>query len=318
MFRIFFASDVHGSDVVFRKFLNAGNYYKADALIYGGDITGKALIFVEKDREGNYQADFLGVHETAKGEEQFTTLIRRMIDRGYYYQIMEPDEIERVMQDKDEMRRMMLEEMVKRIESWLDLAKKLYAGTNKRIYLLVGNDDPNEIQNTISKYADENIIDVNDKRFTLDAGNEGFGLPFSNMTPWKLPGDITEEELERKIDGFATTLKDTKTSIFLIHVPPYNTAIDEAPLLQDLKMQVNVTGIQTTHVGSTAVRSAIVKYEPMLSLHGHIHESRGIARIGKTLCINSGSEYEQGVLRGAVINIDDRSRKLKSYLLVSG
>jgi len=318
MFRIFFASDVHGSDVVFRKFLNAGNYYKADALIFGGDITGKALIFVEKDRDGNYQADFLGVHETAKGEEQLTSLIRRMIDRGYYYRIMEASEIERVMQDKDEMRRMMLEEMVKRIETWLDLAKKLYDGTNKRVYLLVGNDDPNEIQYTIGKYANENIVDVNDKRFILDTGNEGFGLPFSNMTPWKLPGDITEEELGRKIDGFATTLKDARTSIFLIHVPPYNTAIDEAPLLQDLKMQVNVTGIQTTHVGSTAVRTAIVKYEPMLSLHGHIHESRGIARIGKTLCINSGSEYEQGVLRGAVINIDDRSRKLKSYLLVSG
>jgi Icc-related predicted phosphoesterase len=318
MFRIFFASDVHGSDVVFRKFLNAGNYYKADALIFGGDITGKALIFVEKDRDGNYQADFLGVHETAKGEEQFATLIRRMIDRGYYYRIMETSEIERVMQDKDEMQRIMLEEMVKRIEIWLDLAKKLYVGTNKRVYLLVGNDDPKEIQDTIGKYANENIVDVNDKRFTLDVGNEGFGLPFSNMTPWKLPGDITEEELERKIDGFATTLKDTKTSIFLIHVPPYNTAIDEAPLLQDLKMQVNVTGIQTTHVGSTAVRTAIVKYEPMLSLNGHIHESRGIARIGKTLCINPGSEYEQGVLRGAVINIDDRSRKLKSYLLVSG
>lgn len=318
MFRIFFASDVHGSDVVFRKFLNAGNYYKADALIFGGDITGKALIFIEKDREGNYQADFLGVHETAKGEEQFATLIRRIIDRGYYYRIMEASEIERVMQDKAEMQRMMLEEMVKRIEMWLDLGKKLYAGTNKRVYLLVGNDDPKKIQDTIGKYADENIVDVNDKRFTLDVGNEGFGLPFSNMTPWKLPGDITEEELERKIDGFATTLKDTKTSIFLIHVPPYNTAIDEAPLLQDLKMQVNVTGIQTTHVGSTAVRTAIAKYEPMLSLNGHIHESRGIARIGKTLCINPGSEYEQGVLRGAVINIDDRSRKLKSYLLVSG
>jgi hypothetical protein len=318
MFRVFFASDVHGSDVVFRKFLNAGNYYKADALIFGGDITGKAFIFVEKDRDGNYQADFLGVHEMARGEEQLNALIRRMIDRGYYYRIMEASDIERLMQDKDEMRRLMLEEMVRRIESWLDLAQKLYAGTSKRAYLLVGNDDPKEIQDTIRKYANENIVDVNDKRFTLDVGNECFGLPFSNLTPWKLPGDIPEEELEKKIDGFATTLKDSKTSIFLIHVPPYNTAIDEAPLLQDLKLTVSVTGIQTTHVGSTAVRAAIEEYQPMLSLHGHIHESRGVIRIGKTLCINPGSEYEQGLLRGAIVNIDDNSKKVKSYLLVSG
>lgn len=318
MFRIFFASDVHGSDVVFRKFLNAGSYYKADALIFGGDITGKALIFVEKDRDGNYQADILGVHETAREEEQLNDLIRRMIDRGYYYRIMEASDIGRLMQDKVEMRWLMLEEMVKRIEIWLDLAQKLYAGTNKRVYLLVGNDDPKEIQDTIQKYANENVVDVNDKRFTLDVGNEGFGLPFSNMTPWKLPGDIPEEELEKKIDGFATTLKEPKTSIFLIHVPPYNTAIDEAPLLQDLKLKVGVTGIQTTHVGSTAVRTAIAKYQPMLSLHGHIHECRGATRIGNTLCINPGSEYEQGLLRGAVINIDDKSKKVKGHLLVSG
>jgi hypothetical protein len=138
------------------------------------------------------------------------------------------------------------------------------------------------------------------------------------MTPWKLPGDISEEELEERIEGFAATLKDPATSIFLIHVPPYNTAIDEAPLLEDLKLKVGVTGIQTTHVGSTAVRTAIAKYQPMLSLHGHIHECRGVTRIGKTLCINPGSEYEQGLLRGAVINIDDRSKKLKGHLLVSG
>jgi len=113
-------------------------------------------------------------------------------------------------------------------------------------------------------------------------------------------------------------LNDVHTSIFLIHVPPINTAIDEAPLLEDLKLKVDLTGIKTTHVGSTAVRATIEKLQPMISLHGHIHESRGVARIGKTLCVNPGSEYEQGILRGAILNIDEKSRKLKSHLLVSG
>ena len=318
MFRIFFASDIHASDVVFRKFLNAGNYYRADALLYGGDITGKALIFIEKDHDGNYQADFLGSHETATGEEQLNNLTSRIMDRGYYYRIMDGADIDAVMQSKAEMQRLMMEEMVRRIEKWLELARGFYSKSTKKIYLLLGNDDPREILEALRKGENQNIIEVCEKNFLLDGGIEGIGVPFSNITPWNLPGDLPEEELQAKIDLLTSKLNDVHTSIFLIHVPPINTAIDEAPLLEDMKLKVDLTGIKTTHVGSTAVRATIEKLQPMISLHGHIHESRGVARIGKTLCVNPGSEYEQGILRGAILNIDEKSRKLKSHLLVSG
>ncbi|HKM79324.1 MAG TPA: metallophosphoesterase [Candidatus Bathyarchaeia archaeon] len=318
MFRIFFASDIHASDIAFRKFLNAGNYYRADALLYGGDITGKALIFIEKDRDGNYQADFLGTHEVVKGEEQLKILTQKIMDRGYYYRIMGGAEIDATMQSKDEMHRLITEEMIKRVENWLELSRSLLANSQKKMYLLLGNDDPRDVLDAIRSGTNENIIDVNEKNFTLGCGIEGIGVPFSNVTPWKLPGDVPEDELQSKIEKLASGVQDIPHSIFLIHVPPVDTAIDEAPLLEDLKIKVDVTGIKTTHVGSIAVRSAIEKFQPMLSLHGHIHESRGVARIGKTLCINPGSEYEQGVLRGAVINIDEKSKKLRSHLLVSG
>jgi len=318
MFRIFFASDIHASDIAFRKFLNAGNYYRADALLYGGDITGKALIFIEKDRDGNYQADFLGTHEVIKGEEQLKILTQKIMDRGYYYKIMDGAEIDAAMQSKDEMHKLITEEMIKRVENWLELGRSLLAKSQKKMYLLLGNDDPRDVLDAIRSGTNENIIDVNEKNFTLDCGIEGIGVPFSNVTPWKLPGDVPEDELQSKIEKLASGVQDIHHSIFLIHVPPVDTAIDEAPLLEDLKIKVDVTGIKTTHVGSIAVRSAIEKFQPMLSLHGHIHESRGVARIGKTLCINPGSEYEQGVLRGAVINIDEKSKKLRSHLLVSG
>ena len=318
MFRIFFASDIHASDIAFRKFLNAGNYYRADALLYGGDITGKALIFIEKDRDGNYQADFLGTHEVIKGEEQLKILTQKIMDRGYYYKIMDGAEIDAAMQSKDEMHKLITEEMIKRVENWLELGRSLLTKSQKKMYLLLGNDDPRDVLDAIRSGTNENIIDVNEKNFTLDCGIEGIGVPFSNVTPWKLPGDVPEDELQSKIEKLASGVQDIHHSIFLIHVPPVDTAIDEAPLLEDLKIKVDVTGIKTTHVGSIAVRSAIEKFQPMLSLHGHIHESRGVARIGKTLCINPGSEYEQGVLRGAVINIDEKSKKLRSHLLVSG
>jgi Icc-related predicted phosphoesterase len=318
MFRIFFASDIHASEVVFRKFLNAGNYYHADVLLYGGDITGKALIFIGKDPDGSYQADFLGSHETAKSEEQLLNLTQRIMDRGYYYRIMDSADVEAVMQSKAEMQKLISEEMVRRVERWLEFARDFYSKSTMKIYLLLGNDDPREILDVIRKGENQNIADVCEKNFVLDGGIEGFGIPFSNMTPWNLPGDLPEEELRAKIEGLASNLNDVHNSIFLIHVPPINTPIDEAPLLRDLKMQVDVTGIETAHVGSTAVRAVIEKMQPMVSLHGHIHESRGVARIGRTLCVNPGSEYEQGVLRGAVINIDEKSKKLRSHLLVSG
>ena len=69
-------------------------------------------------------------------------------------------------------------------------------------------------------------------------------------------------------------------------------------------------------VGSHAVRSAIEKNQPLLGLHGHIHESKGIANIGRTLCINAGSEYSQGILRAAIVNLE--KDKVKGYMLISG
>jgi len=318
MFRIFFASDIHASDIAFRKFLNAGNYYRADALLYGGDITGKALIFIEKDPDGNYQADFLGTHEVVKGEEQLKILTQKIMDRGYYYRIMDGPEIDATMQSKGEMHRLITEEMIKRVKNWLELSRSLLANSQKKMYLLLGNDDPRDVLDAIQSRTNENIIDINEKNFTLDCGVECIGVPFSNVTPWKLPGDVPEDELQSKIEKLASSVHDIHHSIFVIHVPPVETAIDEAPLLEDLKIKVDVTGIKTTHVGSIAVRSVIEKFQPMLSLHGHIHESRGVAKIGKTLCINPGSEYEQGVLRGAVINVDEKSKRLRSHLLVSG
>jgi Icc-related predicted phosphoesterase len=64
------------------------------------------------------------------------------------------------------------------------------------------------------------------------------------------------------------------------------------------------------------VRTAIEETRPALSLHGHIHEARGHARIGDTLCINPGSAYEQGELLGALIDLS--GKKVKKFVLTSG
>ncbi len=75
-------------------------------------------------------------------------------------------------------------------------------------------------------------------------------------------------------------------------------------------------GIKFIHTGSTAVRNSIEKHAPLLGLHGHIHESKGFVRLGRTLCLNPGSEYADGILRGALVILGDG--KVREFLLASG
>ena len=71
-----------------------------------------------------------------------------------------------------------------------------------------------------------------------------------------------------------------------------------------------------TPVGSTAVRELIERIQPVLALHGHIHESRGVANIGKTVAINPGSSYTEGVLQGVIVTLS--GDKVVGQQLVTG
>jgi Icc-related predicted phosphoesterase len=70
-------------------------------------------------------------------------------------------------------------------------------------------------------------------------------------------------------------------------------------------------------VGSTAVREAIERQRPLLGLHGHVHESAGVEKIGRTVCINPGSDYGDGILRGAIVELD-RDRGVRNWQLTQG
>jgi hypothetical protein len=98
-------------------------------------------------------------------------------------------------------------------------------------------------------------------------------------------------------------------------VPPYKSNLDEAPEL-DENLRPKMAGQALKPVGSTAVREVIETNQPLLSLHGHIHEGRGVSRIGKTLCINPGSMYEQGTLLGALVRLG--KHKIEDYVLTTG
>ena len=117
------------------------------------------------------------------------------------------------------------------------------------------------------------------------------------------------------IEAMATGLRDSKNSIFNLHCPPYDSTLDQAPQLDEtLRPTVTMGDLLKIPVGSTAVRAAIERYQPLVGLHGHIHESPGHIKIGRTMCVNPGSEYQSGILRGYIIDLE--KDKLKQCLRV--
>src|SRR5262249_9390687 len=129
-------------------------------------------------------------------------------------------------------------------------------------------------------------------------------LGYSNLTPFNSPRELDEDELYRRVDAMASQIADQTSCIFNLHVPPYDSQLDSAPQLdQDLTVVTAAGQPKTIPVGSKAVRELIERYQPVLALHGHVHESRGATRIGRTLCINPGSDYHTGRISGVLVHL---------------
>jgi Icc-related predicted phosphoesterase len=130
-------------------------------------------------------------------------------------------------------------------------------------------------------------------------------LGYAHRTPFDSPRELDEDELFRRIEAMAERIPDHTRSIFNLHVPPYGSQLDLAPELDaDLNVQVAAGQPKMAPCGSTAVREAIERWQPLLALHGHVHESRGANRLGRTLCINPGSDYHTGRISGVLVHLN--------------
>jgi Icc-related predicted phosphoesterase len=140
---------------------------------------------------------------------------------------------------------------------------------------------------------------------------------YANPTPWDSPRELEEDALYERLKRLADELEDPGRAIFNLHVPPYDSRLDQAPDLKpDLTPRMSGGHPVMKPVGSHAVRQLIEEVQPLLALHGHIHESKGETRIGRTLALNSGSEYNTGRLHGAVVTLGDE--RVVSHQFVVG
>jgi uncharacterized protein len=311
--KLFFATDIHGSDICWSKFLNAGKFYGADVLILGGDMTGKAVVPIIHEGGKNYRITLLEQVFDISNDEELQEMIKRVRSRGYYPYLTNPDEIAELEKDPDRVGQIFLQEVLKVVQQWMDLADKKLDGTDMKIYCCPGNDDMDEVDAIVR--SSHHVILAEGQVTPLDSVHEMIASGWSNRTPWDTHREEDEEQLKLRYEAMISQLKDTRNAVFNIHVPPYKSGLDEAPEL-DKDLRPVLAGNSMIPVGSKALRQAIEKVQPLLSLHGHIHEGRGTTRIGKTLCINPGSMYEQGALLGAIVMLG--RNKIENYMLTSG
>ena len=313
MTKLFFATDIHGSDICWSKFLNAGKFYGADVLILGGDMTGKAVVpFIHKGGK-NYQVTLLEQAFNITNDDELQDMIKRVRSRGYYPYLTNSDEIAELDKTPEKVHQIFLQEVLKVVQQWMDLADKKLDGTGMKVYCSPGNDDMDEVDDVIR--TSRNVLLVEGQVTHLDDQHEMIASGWSNRTPWNTHREEDEDQLKVRYDAMICQLKDPRNAVFNIHVPPYKSGLDEAPEL-DKDLRPVLAGQSLQPVGSKALREAIQKYQPLLGLHGHIHEGRGAMRIGKTLCINPGSMYEQGTLLGTIVKLG--KNKIENYVLTTG
>jgi Icc-related predicted phosphoesterase len=313
MTTLFFATDIHGSDICWNKFLNAGKFYGAEVLILGGDMTGKAIVPLVEQGAGVYKVTLLQQDFEVRGPDELAEMQKRIRSRGYYPYLTNPDEIAELSQNPERVYQLFISEALKVVEQWMEIAERKLAGTGMRVFVSPGNDDRFEVDDLIR--ATPSVILAEGQVVHLDAHHEMITSGWSNPTPWKTYREEDEPQLAERYAAMTSQLKDPRNAIFNIHVPPHNSNLDEAPEL-DENLRPKYAGNALKATGSTALRQSIEKFQPLLGLHGHIHEGRGTSRIGKTLCINPGSMYEQGVLQGAIVKLG--KNKIESYVLTQG
>jgi Icc-related predicted phosphoesterase len=313
---VFFASDLHGSLVCFRKFVNAAKFYGADTLLLGGDISAKIVVPIVSAGGQRWVAQFHGQAEQLD-EGSIADFEQRAANSGLYTERMEPDEYRHYAEHPEAVEDLFVRVMQRTVQQWIELAKTKLDGSDVIIYNAPGNDDPKEVDDVLLAHGDGRVRFVEGEIVELAPGMEMLSTGYTNVTPWNTHREYTEDEIRAHLAPLIGRLENPETAIFNIHVPPHNSRLDTAPLIgQDMKVKTSAGAQVTAPVGSVAVREAIEEVQPLLSLHGHIHESGGSVKIGRTTAINVGSEYGEGVLRGVLLTIGDG--KLLRYQAVSG
>ena len=311
--RLYFATDLHGSDKCFRKFINAAGVYRPDVMVLGGDLAGKAIQGITRQQGGRYRCSFRGTaYDVAEGP-QLDDLEKMIADHGFYPVRAEPGELEQRRADGS-IDGLFLQLMEERLHRWTELAAERLKAQGKRLLWMLGNDDPPSLAALLDEapwgeHAEGKLLQLN--------GHEIVSWGYSNKTPWDSYREMTEDQLRETFDRLMGDLRNPERAVLNLHVPPYDTGLDEAPRLNaNLQVQTALGQVKLVPVGSIAVRECLERLQPLLGLHGHIHESQGFRKLGRTIAVNPGSDYGTGALNGVLVTLE--ADRVKAHQFVRG
>lgn len=312
--RLFYAGDVHGSRLCWKKFINAAAHYPADVLVMGGDLCGKGLVPIVREGDGSYLAEVIGERRVARTAAELDQIQQAISTNGMYPLILDRDEAEAIAEDTVRRVEVFEQALLDELRLWVQLADDRLAGTETRAYVIPGNDDPWSVDEVLA--AGERVVACNETVEQVGP-HEMVSFGYSNRTPWKTPRELDESDIYARLSGLVGQLEDPSRAIFNIHVPPYESSLDTAYEVDEQLRYVTKGGRpHEIPTGSSAVRQIIEEAQPLLSLHGHIHESKGVTKIGRTVAINPGSDYGSGHLDGCLVHLG--SDCVVSQYLVSG
>jgi uncharacterized protein len=307
------ASDVHGSEFCWKKFLNAGKQFDADVLLLNGDLAGKILVPAER-RGTKFVCWFQGEQLELETETELQEVFNKARQIGHYPYLAEPGEVVELRESQEHLEEVFRKVIRVSVSEWMEMAQQRLRGTKTRLLVMPGNDDVAEVAEVVAEAGVENpegqVIDLNGQHQLVALG-------YSNITPWKTPRELDEGTLGARLDTDFGSVQEPALTIAAIHCPPYDSGLDTAPALdENFKIQYESGVVRMAAVGSPAVRRALEKFQPMVSVHGHIHESAGVRKIGSTVAINPGSEYADGTLRAALVSI--RGARLLGHQFING
>jgi Icc-related predicted phosphoesterase len=282
----------------------------------GSGFTSKDLIPIIHQKDGTYSLDFQDNHIVLKKLEEVSNLEKLISDAGRCPVRIDQNQYDELRTDAAQLSGWTSETldrlMAERLGMWMDFADMKLANSDIDCYVCPGDDDNFIVDEVIRE--SKSVSNIDGKVLKIDGGYELLGSGWS-ITRRKAFRGCSEEDLSIKLTEIIDKLNNPASSIFAFHCPPLSSGLDDA---LDLETHPNqkLCGKITKPLGSVAVRKAIEKYQPLLGLHGHVHESRKATSIGRTLCINPGSIYEEGTLQGAVIDLD--GERIRSYYMTSG
>lgn len=313
--RVFFTADIHGAGALLRKSLRVAEEYSVDLLMIAGDLSGKQLFPVVELGAGRFRLPEEGRREVDEtGVVDFETALEA---RGDYSFRCDERRLDELTHDPLEVDRIFTGCIAERLVAWRDTIVERLDLSRHRVMITPGNDDPWELDDTLAALAADGVLCSLDEPVEV-LGHEVVTLDVTNPTPWATPRELPERELGRLARRRLRSVQNPEKAIFNFHCPPRDTRLDLAPKLdENLKQVTDVAGPVFAHVGSSAVREVIEEHQPPVALHGHIHEAEGEETLGRTLCLNPGSEYWTGILHGFVIDLDSTGR-LANHFRVEG